>query len=145
MLNSLEIVSSIPKVHSLLNDKIYGPLKSGINYTVNAISNISYTNIYENNKAKIINILAPGESKESISVYWQDEFLYVKSHAKNKEKSTDTYLMREFNLENLDKCFKVESSKYDVTSIEAGIENGIVSITVPKLNKEKTKIEVKLN
>lgn len=143
MLNTstqLEINKIIPRHNNKI--KFYDFVYNSNNYNT---TNVSYTNIYEDNEAKYINILAPGENKDTVNIFWEDEYLNLTSKTKNKEKNNYVYLMREFNLESLYKSLKIESSKYNISAIEAKIEDGVIYIMVPKLVKDKLKIEVKPN
>lgn len=136
----LEIRKIIPTHKDKI--KFYDFVYNSNNYNT---TDVSYTNMYEDNEAKYITILAPGENKDTVNIFWEEEYLNLTSKPKNKEKNNYVYLMREFNLKSLHKSLKIESSKYNISAIEAKIEDGVVYIMVPKLVKDKLKIEVKPN
>ena len=99
------------------------------------------TNIFEREDAFVIELAAPGKAKEDFRLQMENNVLSVSYERKDAQEgnTTETYLCREFDLDSFTRSFSVPKTA-DVESISARYENGILNISIPKLNPEKTKI-----
>ena len=108
-------------------------------------------NVKETEKGYTMEIAAPGLKKEYCRVSLDNEGnLNVKMEDKFEHKEEDKkehYLRREFNYSNYEQSY-VLPDDVDKEKISAKVENGILNIELPKINKEEKKedhmnIEVK--
>jgi HSP20 family molecular chaperone IbpA len=82
--------------------------------------NVSYDKTGAN-----IQIIAPGYGKKDVSVTYDSSLLKIKF--KKFSKSED---------EAYERVFKLDPTKFDVDSISAKIEDGILVVKVPNLKRE---------
>ena len=112
-------------------------------------------NVKESDKGYVMEIAAPGLKKEYCRVSIdKDGNLNLKSEDKFEHKEEDKaedkkehYLRREFNYSNYEQTY-VLPEDVDKEKISAKVENGILTIDLPKMSKEAEKednksIEVK--
>ena len=100
--------------------------------------NVPPVNITENAGDFILDLAAPGLTREDFRIEVDDHFLSIsceKTHQKND--LHEDYSKREFSYHSFTRTFQVpENSKLD--KVDARYENGILRITVPKKEKNKT-------
>lgn len=101
-------------------------------------------NVRENEKAFVMDIAAPGLKKEFCRVNIdKDGNLVVKIENKMEHKDADKkehYLRREFSYSNYEQAYSLPEN-VDKEHIGAKVEDGILSITLPKITKEEVKID----
>jgi HSP20 family protein len=99
------------------------------------------TNILEKEDAFLIELAAPGKTKEAFQLKMENNILSVSYERKKaqEENTNETYLFREFDLDSFTRSFSVPKTA-DMENIKARYENGILTISIPKLNPEKTRI-----
>lgn len=122
----------------------------------NSITNMvgmdaSYTmpsaNILEEKDRFVLELAAPGLEKSSFNISMEKDQLIVSAEKSNEQEETgDTYKRREFNYTHFTRSFHLP--KYvNREKIEAGYEDGILSILLPKMEeaieKEPMSIEIK--
>lgn len=99
-------------------------------------------NVKEDEKAYTMDIAAPGLKKEFCRVdIDNDGNLEVKLENKMEHKHEDRkehYLRREFSYANYEQSYTLPED-VDKEHISAKVDNGILSITMPKLKKEEEK------
>ncbi|MEZ5047158.1 MAG: Hsp20/alpha crystallin family protein [Chitinophagaceae bacterium] len=93
-------------------------------------------NIEENEDHYLLQVLAPGLSKNDFSIGIEKDILTV-SYEKNEEKVEEkkTFIRREFSSNSFSRSFTL-GEKIDAENIEANYENGILKITLAKSKKE---------
>lgn len=104
----------------------------------------NYANIYESDNGYIVKLALPGVKNEDIDVNYSDGILEIKAH-RNVDVSDDVQKLY-INRKSFDftRKFKLPNS-IDVDKIEAKLENGLLTIDIPKSEKAKPKtIEVKV-
>ena len=126
--------SWIPSVFGDLFDTDFVP-KS--NYTAPAI------NVKESNKAYTVELAAPGMKKEDFNVHINDEGnLIIKMESKQEHKEEDKntrYLRREFSYSKYEQTLILpDDVKKD--DIKAHVENGVLTVELPKVVEEKVKL-----
>ena len=126
--------SWIPSVFSDLFDTEFVP-KS--NYTAPAI------NVKESDKAYTVELAAPGMKKEDFNVHINDEGnLIIKMESKQEHKEEDKntrYLRREFSYSKYEQTLILpDDVKKD--DIKAHVENGVLTVELPKVVEEKVKL-----
>ena len=126
--------SWIPSVFGELFDTDFVP-KS--NYTAPAI------NVKESDKAYTVELAAPGMKKEDFNVHINDEGnLIIKMESKQEHKEEDKntrYLRREFSYSKYEQTLILpDDVKKD--DIKAHVENGVLTVELPKVVEEKVKL-----
>ena len=100
-------------------------------------------NVKESDKAYTVELAAPGMKKEDFNVHINDEGnLVVKMESKNEAKEEDKttrYLRREFSYSKFEQTLILPNDvKKD--AISAKVENGVLTVELPKLVEEKVKL-----
>ena len=126
--------SWIPSVFSDLFDTEFVP-KS--NYTAPAI------NVKESDKAYTVELAAPGMKKEDFNVHINDEGnLIIKMESKQEHKDEDKntrYLRREFSYSKFKQTL-ILPDDVKKEDIKARVENGVLTVELPKIVEEKVKL-----
>ncbi|MGA2667150.1 MAG: Hsp20/alpha crystallin family protein [Patescibacteria group bacterium] len=99
--------------------------------------------VYQNDNNVIIKAPIAGVSREDLEISITDEVVTVKGERKHQGEARESYLCQE--------CYWGPFSRSYVLPIEvmgekaqASLKNGILTITIPKIEKTKTKtIEIK--
>ena len=108
------------------------------------LQNIMNTDIRETNKSYILEVDLPGFSKKDIGLTLDDGYLTISAKQECGEiKDKNNYLRRERCVGSCKRSFYVgDISREDV---DAKLENGILSVTIPKLKAKPntTNIEIK--
>lgn len=100
-------------------------------------------NVKETDKAYVVELAAPGMKKENFNVHINDEGnLIVKMEKKNENKEEDKsarYLRREFSYSKFEQTLLLPD---DVKreDIKAHVENGVLTVELPKQVEEKVKL-----
>ena len=107
------------------------------NYTAPAI------NVKESDKAYTVELAAPGMKKEDFNVHINDEGnLIIKMESKQEHKEEDKntrYLRREFSYSKFEQTLILpEDVKKE--DIKARVENGVLTVELPKVVEEKVKL-----
>jgi HSP20 family protein len=96
------------------------------------IASIPAANVHETPAAYILEINAPGRSKEDFKVNLDKELLTVSYEKKEENASEDkNTIRREFHYNSFKRSFTLDE-KIDINNIQARYENGILSIELPK-------------
>ncbi len=102
---------------------------------------IPATNILEDEDKFEIQLAAPGLDKKDLKLEMEKEMLSV-SFEKKEEKERqqeEEYLRREFEMEGFTRSFTLPDTA-DAEKIKARYENGILYISIPRLNPEKARL-----
>ena len=100
-------------------------------------------NVKETDKAYVVELAAPGMKKENFNVHINDEGnLIVKMEKQNENKEEDKsarYLRREFSYSKFEQTLLLPD---DVKreDIKAHVENGVLTVELPKQVEEKVKL-----
>ena len=126
--------SWIPSVFGDLFDTDFVP-KS--NYTAPAI------NVKESDKAYTVELAAPGMKKEDFNVHINDEGnLIIKMESKQDHKEEDKntrYLRREFSYSKFEQTL-ILPDDVKKEDIKAHVDNGVLTVELPKVVEEKVKL-----
>ena len=122
---------------SLIDDFFDYPQKSFSFRTSNA-NGLMKTDIKEKKDAYELSVAVPGVNKEDITVELADGYLNISAttkHEKNDEGDDHHYIRRERYYGSCSRSFYVGE---DVTEedIKAKVENGILTIDIPKIEKK---------
>ena len=100
-------------------------------------------NVKESDKAYTVELAAPGMKKEDFNVHINDEGnLIIKMESKNEKKEEDKntrYLRREFSYSKFEQTL-ILPDDVKKEEISAKVENGVLTIELPKLVEEKVKL-----
>ena len=100
-------------------------------------------NVKEIDKAYVVELAAPGMKKEDFNVHVNDEGnLIIKMEKKQENKEEDKsarYLRREFSYSKFEQTLLLPD---DVKreDIKAKVENGVLTVELPKVVEEKVKL-----
>ena len=126
--------SWIPSVFADLFDTEYMPKA---NCTAPAI------NVKESDKAYTVELAAPGMRKEDFNVHINDEGnLIIKMEQKQEHKDEEKnmrYLRREFSYSKFEQTL-ILPDDVKKEEIKARVENGVLTVELPKIVEEKVKL-----
>ena len=101
------------------------------------------TNVMENEEMYVVQLAAPGMKKEDFFVNINDEGnLVVKMEQKTDDKNADEkmhYLRREFSYTKYEQTL-ILPDDVDKNKIEAKVEDGILTVKLPKVEEAKVKV-----
>ncbi len=101
-------------------------------------------NIFDNENSFVIEMSAPGFSKEDIRINLEQNTLTISAELKQQDEVQDEkYLRREFNQQNLNRSFVLPKS-VDMDKITADYQNGILEITLPRREDAVIKKEISI-
>lgn len=100
-------------------------------------SNFPAVNISENEDAYELEFNAPGIKKDDFKITFDQSILTV-SFEKEEEKKEETkkFLKREFSAKSFKRSFTLDD-KINADAIEAKYENGLLTLTLPKVEEVK--------
>ena len=129
-------------IPTVFNDLFYSDLMPKVNQTAPAI------NVKESDNAYTVELAAPGMKKEDFNVHINDEGnLVVKLESKQEHKEEDKntrYLRREFSYSKYEQTLILpDDVKKD--AISAKVENGVLTVELPKVVEEKVKLSRKID
>ncbi len=105
-------------------------------------------NVKEDEKAYTMEVAAPGIRKEFCRISINDEgnlCLAIENKTEHKENDKKHhYLRREFSYTNYEQNYTLPED-VDKDHIEAKVENGILTVTLPRVQKEEHKISRNIN
>ncbi len=103
-------------------------------------STIPAVNIKENVESFIIEVAAPGMTKENFTVNLDGDRLLISSeHKEEKEENETNYSRREFSYQSFQRSFTIPEGTVDGDKIFAKYADGILMVTLPKKEEVKPK------
>ena len=100
-------------------------------------------NVKESDKGYIVELAAPGMMKEDFCVHINDEGnLIIKMESKQEKKEEGTnvrYLRREFSYSKFEQTL-ILPDDVDKEKIAARVENGVLTVELPKMEETKVKV-----
>ena len=100
-------------------------------------------NVKESDKGYTVELAAPGMTKEDFNVHINDEGnLIIKMEKKQENKEEDKsarYLRREFSYTKFEQTL-ILPDDVKKENIAARVENGVLTVELPKLVEEKVKV-----
>ncbi|NMM48755.1 Hsp20/alpha crystallin family protein [Marinigracilibium pacificum] len=102
------------------------------------------TDIYETEQKFVMELSVPGMKKEDFKIDIDNDVLIISGERKLEELEGVKYHRRETLSGSFKKSYKI-TDLIDVENITAGYENGILSVSLPKVEKKENKkvIEIK--
>ena len=108
-------------------------------------SNYPRVDIRETRDSVTVDATVPGLNKEDVSIDYEDG--HLKISAEKQSPNADEFVHREIHRSAFSRWFSVDEDTYEVGRIDASLNNGILSITIPKKDEAvkplPRKIEVK--
>ncbi|TVR40043.1 MAG: Hsp20/alpha crystallin family protein [Bacteroidia bacterium] len=104
------------------------------------------TNILEDDKGYEIQLAVPGMKKEDFRMEVEDNVLSVSFEKKEEEKNSPgvEYLRREFEMDEFTRSFSIPKT-VDAEQIKARYDNGILYISIPKMDKTRLSKQIKVS
>ncbi|MFL5740990.1 MAG: Hsp20/alpha crystallin family protein [Flavisolibacter sp.] len=128
-----------PAMYSLFDDMLtrdlWGSNNSSTNTTIPAV------NLRETNDNFVVEMAAPGMSREDFKVELDGNMLTISSE-KNEEreqKDGERFTKKEFSYQSFQRSFQLHKEVVDADKIEAKYENGVLHLVIPKKEEVKQK------
>jgi len=103
-------------------------------------STLPAVNIRENEELFMIEMAAPGLTKESFKVNFERNRLVISSELKEeKNENGDKYSRHEFSYQSFQRSFVLPEGIVDGDKISAKYNNGILLVSIPKREEVKPK------
>lgn len=134
--------NTFPVFPSFFNKFLEGDLMDWSNTNfAGTNSTLPAVNVRENDDEFLIDVAAPGMSKENFKVNYENGRLTVSSEKKDekKGKSEEKYNRREFSYMSFQRTFTIPENMVNGEKINAKYAEGILRITVPKREEVKPK------
>ena len=124
-------------IPAVFNDLFYNDYMPKANCTAPAI------NVKESDKAYTVELAAPGMKKDDFNVHINDDGnLVVKMEHKeehHEDDKTTRYLRREFSYSKYEQTL-ILPDDVKKESISAKVDNGVLTVELPKMVEEKVKL-----
>jgi HSP20 family protein len=103
---------------------------------------IPAVNIKESDDNFLVEVAAPGKSKEDFNIELDNDVLTISAEEKkeNKEEENGKFTRREFSYRTFKRAFSLPEM-VETTKINASYEQGVLLIALPK--KEEAKVQAK--
>ena len=105
-------------------------------------------NVKESDKAYTVELAAPGMKKDDFNVHINDEGnLIIKMESKQEKKEEDKntrYLRREFSYSKFEQTL-ILPDDVDKEKIAARVDNGVLTVELPKIEETKVKVARQIN
>lgn len=128
---------------SVLDDMLRTDWLGGTTNENNFTRNVPAVNIRETEDQFLVEVAAPGKSREDFNIELDNEILTISSEVKkeNEEKEENgRFTRREFSYSNFKRAFSVPDT-VNSEEISASYENGVLKINLPK--REEAKVQPK--
>jgi HSP20 family protein len=110
----------------------------------NRSSSMPAVNIREDDKNYVLDLAIPGIDKKDLNIDTKEDVLTISSEKKNEsEESRDGYKRKEFSYSAFCRSFYIPEN-VNREKIEANYKDGVLSVTLPKQDEEKSKITKKI-
>lgn len=97
-------------------------------------------NIREDEKKFVLDLAVPGIDKKDLKIDIDEDVLTISSETKNEsEESRDGYKRKEFSYASFCRSFQIPDN-VNRDKIEASYKDGILNVSLPKVEEEKNKI-----
>jgi HSP20 family protein len=101
-------------------------------------ANSPAVNIKETEAMYMLEILAPGLTKDDFKLeLTQDRLVISGEHKQNQETSNEKYTRKEFTFQSFKRAFNLPENEVDGDAVSAAFENGVLRVTIPKRKHEK--------
>jgi HSP20 family protein len=134
--------NSFPAMNSIFDDLFNRDL---INWGLvnNSATNTTLpsVNIRENNDDFVVEMAAPGMTKEDFKIELDGNLLTISSEKedRNEMKEGEKYTRQEFSYQSFQRTFQLPKDVVDADKIQAKYENGVLNLVIPKKEHAKQK------
>ena len=118
------------------------PFTTGVTNYTNNTPTPALVNTYETSENYVLEVSAPGYTKESFEVSFNENNLTI--NATTEKNDYVNYSYREFNTSDFTRVFTLPTN-VDTTETRAKYENGILTILVAKQNNNSTYRNIKIS
>ena len=123
-----------PFLWSSLFDDDFFPVLSQRNTSLPAV------NIREDDKRFTLELAVPGIDRKDLKIEINEDVITISSeHKEEKEESRDDFKRREFSYSSFCRSFYLPES-VNKEKIEAAYKDGILTVTLPKVEEEKARL-----
>jgi HSP20 family protein len=106
----------------------------------NGSNSMPAVNIREDEKRFTLDLAVPGMEKKDLKIDINEDLLTISSETKNEsEESSDGYKRKEFSYSSFCRSFQLPEN-VNKEQIEANYKDGVLSVVLPKVEEEKSKI-----
>lgn len=121
------------------------PFTTGVTTLVNNTPTTPLVNAYETSDSYVLELSAPGYSKDSFEVSYTNNNLTVKATLERTEKNEkNNYSYREFNYSSFTREFTLPNN-VDTEVSRAKYDNGILTVLLPKTTNSSNHRTVKVS
>lgn len=118
---------------NLFDDDFFGVLQ-------NRTSSLPAVNIKEDDKKYNLELAVPGMNKNDLKIDINEDVLTISSESKHEnEENKDGYKRKEFSYSSFCRSFYIPEN-VNRDNIEANYKDGILTVSLPKQEEEKSKI-----
>jgi HSP20 family protein len=111
----------------------------------NRTSSMPAVNIREDDNKYSLELAVPGMDKKDLKININEDVLTISSESKNEtEENRDGYRRKEFSFTSFCRSFIIPDN-VNKDKIEAGYKDGILNVSLPKQDEEKSKISKQIN
>ena len=102
---------------------------------------IPAVNIKETNDSYEVEVAAPGMNKKDFSVQLEGNMLTISSEKELSREQNDNvrYTSHEFSYQSFSRTFTLQKDVMDTEKIQAGYEDGVLHLVIPKKEEAKQK------
>lgn len=97
-------------------------------------------NVKETDTAFMLEVAVPGMKKDDFNIELDGNTLTISSESKIEKEETsedEKYTRKEFSYSSFRRAFTLPEDELDTENISAGYEDGILKVTLPKLEEAK--------
>lgn len=100
-------------------------------------------NVKETEKEFVVEVAAPGLTKEDFSIEIENQVLSISFLKKEEDKKEEAhrYFLKEFSTQSFKRSFKLAENKIETEKIEATYTNGVLVISLPKRAEKTEKVK----
>ncbi len=104
-------------------------------------TNLPAVNILEQEDSYIVEMAAPGMTKEDFHIEMKNNLLTIRSENSNNNELSENqrYALREFSYQSFHRSFELNKKVVDDSNIQANYSDGILRIVLPKTAEAKPK------
>jgi HSP20 family protein len=103
-------------------------------------SSMPAVNIKENEKSFLLELAVPGIDRKDLKIDINEDVLTISSESKNEtEEGKDGYMRKEYSYSSFVRSFYIPEN-VNRDKIGANYKDGILSVELPKMEEEKSKI-----
>ena len=131
-----------PGMNNLFDDLFSRDLWNwGLNNNSSTNTTVPAVNIRENNESFIVEMAAPGMTRDDFKVELDGNMLTINSEKKDQQeqKEDERYTRQEFSYQSFQRSFQLHKDVVDIDKIEAKYENGVLHLVIPKKEEVKQK------